>query len=110
MGSNQKSKEDPMLGRLHSDICNVIPYLLPGVKLQIKLAEAKRAFYLMNSKSDSTNKFQFHEANLIFNRIRPNPAYLIAHTTSERQSCQIQSDDSPTQNFLLYRRTEIPVH
>jgi len=31
-------------GRLHSDICNVIPYLLPGVKLQIKLTKAKWVF------------------------------------------------------------------
>ena len=40
-----------MLGRLHSDIYNVIPYLLTGVKLQIKLTKAKSAFYLMDIKA-----------------------------------------------------------
>ena len=70
-----------LLGRLQTDICNVILYLPPGVKLQIKLTKAKSAFYLMNTKTDSTNRFQFLEACLTVNRIRPNPAYLIAHTT-----------------------------
>jgi len=78
----KQSKEVQLLGRLHSDICNVIPYLLPGVKLQIKLTKGKRAFYLMNTKADSTTKFQFLEAYLIVNRIRPNPAYLIAHSAT----------------------------
>ena len=67
--------------RLHSVICNVVPYLLPGVKLQIKLIKRKRPFYLMSTKADSTTKFQFHEACMIVNRIRPNPSYLIAHNT-----------------------------
>ena len=75
----KQSKEVQLLGRLHNDICNVIPYLLPGVKLQLKLTKAKRAFYLMNTKTDCTTKFQFLEAYLIVKRILPNPAYLIAH-------------------------------
>ena len=33
----------------------------------------------MNAKADSTIKFQFLEAYLIVNRIRPNPSYLIAN-------------------------------
>ena len=70
----KQSKEVQLLGRLHSDICNVIPYLFPGVKLQIKVTKGKRAFYLMNTKADSTSKFQFPEAYLFVNRIRPNPA------------------------------------
>jgi len=78
----KQSKEVQLIGRLHSDICNVVPYLLPGVKLQIKLTKGKRAFYLMSTKADSTTKFQFHEAYLIVNRIRPNPSYLIAHNTA----------------------------
>ena len=36
----------------------------------------------MNTKADSTSKFQFLEANLIANRIRPNPSYLTAHNTT----------------------------
>jgi hypothetical protein len=47
----KQSKEMHMLGRLHSDIYNVIPYLLTGVKLQIKLTKAKSAFYLMDIKA-----------------------------------------------------------
>jgi hypothetical protein len=71
-----------MVGRLQSDISNVISYLLPGVKLQIKLTKGKRSFYLMSTKSDSTPKFQFLDAYLIVNRIRPNPYFLIAHTST----------------------------
>jgi hypothetical protein len=35
----------------------------------------------MSTKADSTTEFQFHEAYLIVNRIRPNPSYLKAHNT-----------------------------
>ena len=55
----KQSKEVQLFGRLHGDIFNVIPYLLPGVRLQIKLTNAKRAVYLMNTKNDCTTKFQF---------------------------------------------------
>ena len=78
----KQSKELQLLGRLHSDICNVILYLLPGVKLQIKLTKAGRAFYLMNTKADSTTHFKFLEAYLVVNRIRANPSYLRAHNTT----------------------------
>ena len=54
-----------MIGRLHSDICNVVPYLLPGVKLQIKITKGKRPFYLMSTTAEYTTKFQFLEACLI---------------------------------------------
>ena len=70
----KENKEVQLISRLHSDICNVIPYLLPGVKLQIKLTKGKRPFYLMSTKADSTTKFKFLEAYLIVNRIRPNPS------------------------------------
>jgi hypothetical protein len=36
----KKSKELLLLDRLHCFICNVIPYLLPGVTLQIKFIKA----------------------------------------------------------------------
>jgi len=36
----------------------------------------------MNTKADSTSKFQFLVAYLIFNRIRPNPDPLIAHNAT----------------------------
>jgi len=78
----KQSKELQMFGRLHSDICNVVPYLLPSVKLQMKLTKGKTLFYLMSRKADFTTKFQFLESYLIINRIRPNPSYLITHSTS----------------------------
>jgi hypothetical protein len=36
----KQSKEVQLIGRLHNGICNVIPHLLPGGKLQIKLTKA----------------------------------------------------------------------
>ena len=78
----KQSKEVQLFGRLHSDICNAIPYLLPGVRLQIKLTKAGRAFYLMNTKADSTTQFKFLEVYLVVNRIRANPAYLLAHNAT----------------------------
>ena len=77
----KQSKEVHLIGRLPSDIWNVVPYLLPDVKFQIKLTKDKRPFYLMITKADSTTKFNFHEAYLIVNRIRTNPSYLIPNTT-----------------------------
>ena len=68
----KQSKLVQLIGMLHSDICNVVLYLLPAVKLQINLTTGKRPFYLMNIKADSTTKFQFLEVYLIVNRIRPN--------------------------------------
>ena len=63
MGPYQSKQKVQLFGRLHSDICNVITYLLPGVKLlQIKLTKFKRAFYLMNMKTDSSTILQFFVA------------------------------------------------
>ena len=76
----KQSKEFQQIGTLHSDIYNVIPYLLQDVKLHIVLTKGKRPFYL-STNADSSTKFQFLEAYLIVNRIRPNQSYLIAHTT-----------------------------
>jgi len=41
----KESQTVEMCGRLHSDMCNVPLFLLNGVKIQIKLTKAKRAFY-----------------------------------------------------------------
>ena len=49
---------------IHSDICNVQKFLLPGVWLQIKFTKAKPSFYLMNTKVDSTTIFKFLDAKL----------------------------------------------
>ena len=71
-----------LFGRLNSDICNIIPYLPPDVKLQIKLTKGRRGLYLMDTKADSTTKFQCPVSYRIVNRIRPNSAYLIAHNAT----------------------------
>ena len=49
----KQSKEVQLYGRLHSDICNVPQYLIPGVRLQIKLTKARSFIYLMNKTADS---------------------------------------------------------
>jgi len=53
-----------MYGRIHSDLCNVPKFLLPGVRLQIKFTEAKPSFYLMNTKANPTIIFIFLDAKL----------------------------------------------
>ena len=78
----KQSKEVQLFGRLLSDICKVISYLLPGLKLHIILTKPGRAFYLMNTKADSATQFKVLEAYLVVNIIRANPAYLIAHNTN----------------------------
>jgi len=50
---HKASREMHILGRFHSDICNVTLYLLPGVRLQIRLNKARPSFYLMNKSVDS---------------------------------------------------------
>jgi hypothetical protein len=48
----KQSKVIQMVGRLHSDICNVATHLLPGVRVQVKLTKAKSEFYLMNKDAN----------------------------------------------------------
>ena len=76
------SKDVRLLSRLQSDICYVIPYLLPRFKLQIKLTKDKRTYYLMNTNTDSPSRYQFLEVYLLVNRVLRNPAYLISHNTT----------------------------
>ena len=71
-----------LFGRLHSDICNVTLYLLPGVRLQIRLNKARPSFYLMNNSVDSKTVFKFLDAQLLVRRVRPKPAILLAHTAT----------------------------
>jgi hypothetical protein len=73
-----------LYGRLHSDICNNPTHLLPGVNMQIKLTKAIRAFYLMTKDADSKMEFKFLDAQLLVNRVRPKPAYLLAHNATLR--------------------------
>jgi len=68
-----------MYGRLHSDICNVPLFLLNGVKIQIKLTKAKKAFYLLSNRADTKATFKFQEVLLYVKRIRPAPSILASH-------------------------------
>ena len=71
-----------MVGHLHTGICNVATHLLPGVRMQIKLTKAKRVIYVHSKSEASTAVFKILDAQLLVKRVRPNPAYLIAHNTA----------------------------
>ena len=68
-----------MCGRIHSDVCNVPKFLLPGIKLQIKFTKAKSSFYLTSIAADSKTTFKFLDAQLLVRRIKANPKIPIAH-------------------------------
>ena len=57
-------------------------YLLPGVRLEIRLTEARPSFYLINKSVDSKTVFKFLDAQLLVRRVRPNPAILLAHNST----------------------------
>jgi histidinol dehydrogenase len=63
-------------------MCNNSTHLLPGVRMQIKLTKARRAFYLMNKYADSKVELKFLDAQQLVNRVRQNPAYILAHNTT----------------------------
>ena len=77
-----QSKEIEMVGRLYTDICNVPTHLLPGVRMQMKLTKARWKIYVLGKEADSKAIFKILEAQLLVKRVRPNPAYLIAHNTA----------------------------
>jgi hypothetical protein len=78
----KQSKEVEQYGRLHSDICNNPTHLLPSVSIQIKLTKSRRAFYKINKDADSKVEFKFLDAQLLVNRVRHDPAYLLGHNTT----------------------------
>jgi len=75
----KQSKEVQLSGRIHSDICNVPLYLIPGVRMQIKLTKAMPSLYLMNKDAEKKMFFKFLDARLLVNRVRPSPSLLLAH-------------------------------
>ena len=81
----KQSKEVQLYGRLHSDICNVTQYLIPGVRLQIKVTKARSSFYLMNKTADSKVTFKFLDAKLLVKRIRVDPELLSALNTTLKE-------------------------
>jgi len=76
------SREVELFGRLYSDKCNVPLYLLPGVRLQIRLTKTLPSFYLMNKSVHSNTVFKILDAQLLVRRVRPNPTILLAHTAT----------------------------
>jgi hypothetical protein len=77
----KQSKEIQMIGRIHSDICNVPIYLTPGDRLLIKFTKANPSFFLMNKDAKSTTTFKFLDAKLLVRRAKAYPAILSAHNT-----------------------------
>jgi len=75
----KQSKEVQIYGRIHSDVCNVPLYLIPGVRMQIKLTKAKPIFYLMNKDAEKKTVLKFLDAQDFVNRVRPSPSFLLAH-------------------------------
>jgi hypothetical protein len=71
-------------GRLHSNICNVARYLLPAIRIQIKLKKANPAFYLMNKDAESTTQFKFLDAKLYVKRVRAHPSILLATNQTQK--------------------------
>ncbi len=70
------------VGQLHTDICNVPTHLLPDVRMQIKLTKSRREIYVHSKEADSKAAFKILDSELLRERARPNPAYLIAHNTA----------------------------
>ena len=77
-----KSQEIQIYCRLHTDICNVPRFLPPGVRIQIRLTNAKPSSYLMNKDPESKVVFKFLDVQLLVNRVRSSPSILVAHETT----------------------------
>jgi len=73
------SRDVQLLGRLHTDLCNVPLFLQPRVPIQIKLTKARPSFYLMNKSAVTKTNFNFLDAYLLVRRVQPNPAILEVH-------------------------------
>jgi hypothetical protein len=100
-----------LYGRLHSDICNVPRYLLPGARIQIKLRKAKPAFFLLNKDANSTTQFKFLDAKLFVKRIRAHPSILLAYNkTLYKCSGPLQPDESRNQAIPFLKGSPITVY
>jgi len=76
------SKEVELFGRLNGDICNVPLYLLPGVRLQVRLTKAHPSFCLVNKSFDSKTFFKFLDSQLLVRRVRLNHTISLARTAT----------------------------
>jgi len=69
MEQDQTEQKFQLYGRIHTQIRNVPLYLIPGLRMQIKLTKAKSSFYLMNKDAETKKVFNFHDAQLLVNRV-----------------------------------------
>ena len=58
-----QSNEVQLYVRIHSDICVVPLYVIPGVLMQIKLKKAKPFFHLMNKDAETKTVFKYLDAH-----------------------------------------------
>ena len=65
-----------LLGRLHTDVCDVLLFLQPRVLLLIKMTKDRPSFYLMKKIADTKTTFKFLDAYLLVRRVQPNPEIL----------------------------------
>jgi hypothetical protein len=70
-----------LIGRIHTDICSIPLFSLPGVRLQMKFTKAKPSFYLMNKDVNAKVTFKFLDAKLLVKRVKPNPAIVLYHNS-----------------------------
>ena len=61
----RQRKEVHLYGRIHIDICNVPPYLIPAVRMQIKFTKAPPNFYMMGKDAETKTVFKFLYAQLL---------------------------------------------
>ena len=78
----KQSKVVQIYGPIHSDICNVNLYLVPDVRMKIKLTKAKTSFCLMNKDAESKTIFKFLDSQLLVNRVKPSPSLVLGHNTA----------------------------
>jgi hypothetical protein len=71
----KESQQIQMYGHIHADIFILPLFLLPGVKLHIKLTKAKKDFYLLSGKVAPQVYFKFEEALLYSNESAPAPLF-----------------------------------
>jgi len=79
------SRDVELFVRLQSVLSNLPLFMLPGVKLQIKLTKARPSYYPLNKTADSKTIFKLLDAYLLVRRLHPNPAISLAQTMALRK-------------------------
>jgi hypothetical protein len=69
----KQSKEIQLSGRLHVDPCNGPRFLLPGVRMQVKLTKAKPSFYLMHIDPAHLERVQISRSETVYQMLQGKP-------------------------------------